>query len=92
MAEEDILKTDLLIVGAGPAGASLACFLASHGNALATTTIEVPLRLMSTRLIGRTGIMIARDPWSAETPRAHITNMAGLGMRVVSNLYPYTCT
>jgi len=32
MAEEDILKTDLLIVGAGPAGASLACFLASHGN------------------------------------------------------------
>jgi flavin-dependent dehydrogenase len=29
--DEDIVKTDLLIVGAGPAGASLACFLASHG-------------------------------------------------------------
>jgi len=31
MAETDIIKTDLLIVGAGPAGASLACFLAAHG-------------------------------------------------------------
>ncbi|KAK3937785.1 phenol 2-monooxygenase [Diplogelasinospora grovesii] len=30
MAEE-MVKTDLLIVGAGPAGAALACFLASHG-------------------------------------------------------------
>jgi len=27
----DIIKTALLIVGAGPAGAALACFLASHG-------------------------------------------------------------
>lgn len=26
-----IVETDLLIVGTGPAGASLACFLASHG-------------------------------------------------------------
>lgn len=26
-----VIQTDLLIVGAGPAGASLACFLASHG-------------------------------------------------------------
>jgi ribulose 1,5-bisphosphate synthetase/thiazole synthase len=31
-AQDDIVKTDLLIVGAGPAGASLACFLASHGE------------------------------------------------------------
>ena len=30
-ADEGIVKTDLLIVGAGPAGASLACFLAEHG-------------------------------------------------------------
>ena len=29
--DEILLKTDLLIVGAGPAGASLACFLAAHG-------------------------------------------------------------
>ncbi|KAK3305014.1 FAD binding domain-containing protein [Chaetomium strumarium] len=57
MAEGEVVQTDLLIVGAGPAGASLACFLAAHG---------------------RKGIMIAAAPGTAETPRAHITNMAGL--------------
>lgn len=31
-SDGDIIKTDLLIVGAGPAGASLACFLAEHGK------------------------------------------------------------
>lgn len=55
--DNDIIKTDLLIVGAGPAGAALACFLASHG---------------------RTGIIIAAARGTAETPRAHITNMAAL--------------
>lgn len=35
MADEEIIKTDLLIVGAGPAGASLACFLAAHGRFMA---------------------------------------------------------
>jgi ribulose 1,5-bisphosphate synthetase/thiazole synthase len=30
--DDDIIKSDLLIVGAGPAGAALACFLASHGK------------------------------------------------------------
>lgn len=29
--EEHVIETPFLIVGAGPAGASLACFLASHG-------------------------------------------------------------
>jgi alkyl hydroperoxide reductase subunit AhpF len=28
---DEIIETDLLIVGAGPAGAALACFLASYG-------------------------------------------------------------
>lgn len=28
----DTVATDLLIIGTGPAGASLACFLASHGK------------------------------------------------------------
>ncbi|TKA81593.1 hypothetical protein B0A49_00365 [Cryomyces minteri] len=51
------LETDLLIVGTGPAGASLACFLASHGLK---------------------GVMISAAPGSADTPRAHITNMAAL--------------
>lgn len=30
-SDAEIVETDLLIVGTGPAGASLACFLASHG-------------------------------------------------------------
>ncbi|RDW75788.1 hypothetical protein BP5796_06609 [Coleophoma crateriformis] len=51
------LELDLLIVGAGPAGAALACFLASHGL---------------------TGMMVANTPTTADTPRAHITNMAAL--------------
>ncbi|KAK0708638.1 FAD binding domain-containing protein [Lasiosphaeris hirsuta] len=32
MTESAVVKTDLLIVGAGPAGAGLACFLAAHGR------------------------------------------------------------
>ncbi|KAF3765583.1 hypothetical protein M406DRAFT_36663 [Cryphonectria parasitica EP155] len=57
MSDDTIVKTPFLIVGAGPAGASLACFLGDHGLK---------------------GIMIAAAPGTADTPRAHITNMAGL--------------
>lgn len=53
----EIIKTPYLIVGAGPAGASLACFLGDHGH---------------------TGILLAAAPGTAQTPRAHITNAAGL--------------
>ncbi|KAJ5527093.1 hypothetical protein N7513_011252 [Penicillium frequentans] len=52
-----VTSTDVLIVGTGPAGASLACFLASYG-----------IR----------GIMISASPTNADTPRAHITNMAAM--------------
>jgi 2-polyprenyl-6-methoxyphenol hydroxylase-like FAD-dependent oxidoreductase len=51
------LETDLLIVGAGPAGASLACFLARYGLK---------------------GLMISSAPGTADTPRAHMNNMAAL--------------
>ncbi|TVY36253.1 2,4-dichlorophenol 6-monooxygenase [Lachnellula subtilissima] len=51
------IETELLIIGAGPAGAALACFLAQHGLK---------------------GIMLAATPSTADTPRAHITNMAAL--------------
>ncbi|KAF2180248.1 hypothetical protein K469DRAFT_753481 [Zopfia rhizophila CBS 207.26] len=56
-ALSSVLETDHLIIGAGPAGASLACFLAQHGL---------------------NGVMIAAAPGTADTPRAHITNMAAL--------------
>ncbi|KAE8406396.1 FAD binding domain-containing protein [Aspergillus pseudonomiae] len=51
------LEIEYLIVGTGPAGASLACFLAYHGLK---------------------GLMINSAPSTADTPRAHITNMAAL--------------
>ncbi|KAF7896144.1 hypothetical protein EAF00_006159 [Botryotinia globosa] len=54
---EAVIETDLLIVGAGPSGAALACFLGHHG-----------LR----------GMLIAATPGTADTPRAHITNMAAM--------------
>ncbi len=78
--EGEIVKTDLLIVGAGPAGAALACFLASHGRSLSSTPCA--FRGMLTANIstyqGRTGIMISAASGCAKTPRAHITNMAAL--------------
>lgn len=43
---ETLIKTDLLIVGAGPAGASLACFLASHGK----STLIYGILVLNTRI------------------------------------------
>jgi 2-polyprenyl-6-methoxyphenol hydroxylase-like FAD-dependent oxidoreductase len=51
------LETDLLIVGAGPTGASLACFLGRYGLK---------------------GLVISSAPGTADTPRAHMNNMAAL--------------
>ncbi|KAF4334390.1 monooxygenase FAD-binding [Fusarium beomiforme] len=52
-----VINTDFLIAGCGPAGASLACFLGSYGFK---------------------GIMVSSAPGTANTPRAHITNMAAM--------------
>ncbi|PFH55749.1 hypothetical protein XA68_17686 [Ophiocordyceps unilateralis] len=51
------LDTEFLIVGCGPAGASLACFLGSYDFK---------------------GIVIGATSGTADTPRAHITNMAAM--------------
>lgn len=72
------VETDFLIVGAGPAGASLACFLTSYGECLA----EEELR-QSINMLGLRGIMISGAPGTAHTPRAHITNMAAMGKCVI---------
>ncbi|CAK7226979.1 hypothetical protein SEUCBS140593_006424 [Sporothrix eucalyptigena] len=53
----EVLETEFLIVGAGPSGAALACFLAEYGLK---------------------GIMVSAAPGTANTPRAHITNIAAL--------------
>ncbi|KAH6999322.1 FAD binding domain-containing protein [Ilyonectria destructans] len=56
--EDTVIEREFLIAGCGPAGASLACFLASHGL---------------------TGVMIGAAPGTANTSRAHITNVDALG-------------
>ncbi|SCO46664.1 related to phenol 2-monooxygenase [Fusarium fujikuroi] len=56
-SDDGVFQTQYLIVGCGPAGASLACFLSSHGLS---------------------GMMVGAAPGTANTPRAHITNMAAL--------------
>ncbi|ANY08839.1 FAD-dependent oxidoreductase [Pseudonocardia sp. HH130630-07] len=50
---DDMLTTDVLIIGSGPAGASMALFLATYG-------ID--------------HIVVTKYRWTANTPRAHITN------------------
>ena len=52
-ADADLIKTDLLIVGAGPAGASLACFLAEHGKSTrdAFRTVELEFSIIYELLV-----------------------------------------
>ncbi|KAI1464441.1 FAD binding domain-containing protein [Daldinia caldariorum] len=56
-SSSSLLHVNYLIIGTGPAGGSLAAFMASYGMK---------------------GLIISRDPSSADTPRAHITNMAAM--------------
>ncbi|MEP9384271.1 FAD-dependent monooxygenase [Nocardioides sp. KR10-350] len=54
---EDMVTTDVLVVGSGPAGASAALYLST---------------------LGVDNIMITKYRWTANTPRAHITNQRAM--------------
>ena len=53
LPSSDVVSTDVLVVGSGPAGGSAALFLSS---------------------LGVDNMMITKYRWTANTPRAHITN------------------
>ena len=53
----DVIETDVLIVGSGPSGSSMA---------LALSTLGIP------------NVMITKYRWTANTPRAHITNQRAM--------------
>lgn len=80
----DAVDAEFLIVGAGPAGAALACFLGSHGMYLHSRA-----KSWTKSGEGLQGIMISSASRPANTPRAHITNMAALGQSS-ANLAPIT--
>jgi hypothetical protein len=76
---EGDVETDCLIVGAGPAGASLACFLVNYGELNGPALARK--RLTRVPLEGVKVMLISDAPGTTATPRAHLLNMAGLGRR-----------
>jgi FAD binding domain len=71
------IETEYLIVGAGPAGAALACFLGQNGMAQKYLKLEI---LFDNKYIGAKGIVISKTSGSADTPRAHLVNPFATGM------------
>ena len=74
-----VVDTDVLIVGAGPAGAALASFLASYGDVL-FQIIENELELTLLPRLGIKGIMITEACSTSTTARANYINIPAFGM------------
>ena len=72
-----VTSMDVLIVGTGPAGAALAAFLANYGMFKLIGLFETGKNTDKSK--GIRGVMISSSPTNADTPRAHITNMAAMG-------------
>jgi 2-polyprenyl-6-methoxyphenol hydroxylase-like FAD-dependent oxidoreductase len=68
------VESEFLIVGAGLAGGSMACFLAQQGN-LTSRPGRVALLLMT---LGLSATMISSAPGTADTPRAHVMHSHGV--------------
>jgi len=77
LGEPTVIETQVLIVGGGPAGLSMALFLARYGV---------------------DALLVTRHRWTANSPRAHITNQRtveifrdmGIEQRVVDKSMPST--
>lgn len=73
------IATDALIIGTGPAGGGLASFMASHGKYSIIIETGKSVDIYVWCQLGIRGIMVSAASTTADTPRAHITNMAAMG-------------
>ncbi|KAI1182229.1 hypothetical protein F5B17DRAFT_421474 [Nemania serpens] len=73
------IETDVLIVGAGPAGASLGCFLTRYGQRHDALHLLVDVET-NQHPPDVTGLIISKASSTARTPRAHYTSNATFGV------------
>lgn len=81
---QNLIDVDYLIVGAGPAGASLGCFLGKYGAHKLERYGRVLLVHQLNISTGFKGLIISSAPSTADTPRAHIINQPAMGTGMIS--------